>query len=76
MSMIGDKEEDIKMTDPYDVFGFGVLAYFSMLRWLMAAMAMMTVVTLPIVFIYRDSPVMDNFNDLFYTTYLSIGNLG
>ena len=74
--MTGGKPEDVKITDPYEVFGFGVLAYFSLLRWLMASMAMMTVVTLPLVLIYRGSPVMDNFNDMFYTTYLSIGNLG
>ena len=40
------------ISDPYEVFGFGILAYFTTLRGLMIAMAFMTVAYLPVMRIY------------------------
>ena len=72
-----DGVQEVEATDPYEVFGFGVLAYFQMLRFLMVAMAMMTVVTFPLIYKYSQGQVMENiFDDFISSTRLSIGNLG
>lgn len=48
-----DGISEVQATDPYEVFGFGVLAYFQMLRFLMVGMAIMTIVTSPLLYKYN-----------------------
>ena len=72
-----DGAPEVEATDPYEVFGFGVLAYFSMLRFLMVSMAMMTIVMFPTIRTYSQGAVMENnYDDFLSSSKISIGNLG
>ena len=44
---------ETKVSDPYEVFGFGILGYFTTLRGMMIAMAFMTIVFFPVMVIYN-----------------------
>ena len=72
-----DGAPEVEATDPYEVFGFGVLAYFSMMRYLMVSMAMMTIVMFPMIYTYSQGTVMENnYDDFLSSSKVSIGNLG
>ena len=66
---------NIEMNDPYEVFGHGIVSYFSTLRSLMVVLAFMTVIFLPVMYINSKSSFLrGQLNG--YTSKVCIGNLG
>jgi hypothetical protein len=65
-----------KISDPYEVFGFGVLAYFQTLRGIMFAMAFMTICFLPVISIYGSDDFLNNYFKETSSARISLGNLG
>ena len=49
----------LNISDPYEVFGFGILAYFSTLRGIMIAMTFMTISFMPVLYIYNKEYFLD-----------------
>jgi hypothetical protein len=47
------------MNDPYEVFGHGIVSFFSTLRSLMVVMAFMTLIFLPVMFIYNETNFLE-----------------
>ena len=39
-----------ELVDPYEVFGFGIVAYFSTLRGLMISFAVITILFMPVMY--------------------------
>ena len=69
-------EEDTA-ADPFETFGYGVLSFFSTLRGLIIAMAVMTLLFGPVTWMYTHEHFLTDSDELgFGTTQFSLGNLG
>ena len=68
--------EEIKLTDPYEVFGHGMMTYFSTLTGLILAMTFMTFCFVPVLYIYSRDNYLSGELDTFNFSSLGIGNLG
>jgi len=49
---INPEINDMQPSDPYEVFGFGIVAYFSAVRHLIWAMTVLTILFIPVIYIY------------------------
>jgi len=63
--------------DPFETFGYGVLSFFSTLRGLIIAMAVMTLLFAPVTWMYVHEHFLTDMDRLdFGTTQFSMGNIG
>jgi hypothetical protein len=62
--------------DPFDIFGFGIQAYFQTLRILIIAFSMCTIAAIPMMVMYSEGKGMSNMIGTSFMTDLSLGNLG
>ena len=62
--------------DPYEVFGFGIIAYFSMMRYLMVAFALLTLAFMPTLYIYSQGKAFKGYVGTNSLNSYSLGNLG
>lgn len=69
-------ELDDKVPDPYEVFGFGILAYFSTMRYLIFAFAVATALFLPICVIYSKGKAFAHMSGYNFMMEFSLGNIG
>ena len=68
-----------KYYDPYEIFGYGILAYFTLMRWLMVIFAIATIFYIPVMIIYSQGETLNPENimsGMFSSQYLTLGNLG
>jgi len=61
--------------DPFKNYGFGIVAYFELLRTLICAYLLMTVFAVVIMVIFTNGDALENNGDSFLTQF-SLGNLG
>lgn len=64
------------ITDPFEEYGYGVLAYFDMLRYLIVVFMIICVLFIPIFVMYADNNVLQNFSSSSFYNVLSLGNIG
>ena len=62
--------------DPYDVFGFGILAYFSTLRALIVAFAFCTAAFIPVMARYGEGGGLTGMIGVSFMNAYTLGNLG
>lgn len=62
--------------DPYDVFGFGIIAYFSTLRILIIAFTICSVAFIPIISKYGNGNSLNRMTGTNFLNRYSLGNLG
>ena len=69
------KKDDL-VEDPYEIFGFGIVAYFSMMRYLMFTFAVICVLFVPVIITYSKGDAFDNYSNAWVFSSMSMGNLG
>ena len=69
------KTEDA-VSDPYDIFGFGVISYFSMMRIVILGMTILTICFLPTLYIYGQGKAMLGYTGSNIYNLYSLGNIG
>jgi hypothetical protein len=66
---------EAKKTDPFEVFGHGVIAYFDLMRMILLILSILSILSLPLIYYYGTGTAFKN-----STTYLwsqwSMGNIG
>ena len=68
--------KSLNIADPFEVFGFGILAYFTTLRGIMVAMAFMTISFMPVIYLYNRENFLDSHFTSLNLARISLGNLG
>ena len=68
--------KSLNIADPFEVFGFGILAYFTTLRGIMVAMAFMTISFMPVIYLYHRENFLDSHFTSLNLARISLGNLG
>lgn len=58
---IGLKKQEGDITDPFEAYGYGILAYFDMLRFLIGVFSVICILYLPIMYMYQNNNVMNTF---------------
>ena len=69
------KKAEKQQKDPYLILGYGMIAYFDMLRVLIYVFGLITLLSLPSLFIYNSYDAMRNANNKIFSAY-SLGNMG
>ena len=67
----GEQDSD----DPYLSLGFGICAYFNMLRTFMFAFFLLTIFALPIIFVYQSQGGLEGARN-YDRSQFSLGNMG
>jgi len=72
-------KEPYSVSDPFEQFGFGIMAYFATMYRLMIILAVISVLVLPIMFVYRDGQAFLNYGiniNFVYLERIMLGNIG
>ena len=63
--------------DPYEVFGFGIQAYFNMLEILIKLFFLITILMMPVMYIYYEGGAYENMDFLNrFMAPITMGNIG
>jgi len=65
-----------KISDPFDDYGFGIVAYFKFLRHIMFAFLIITGLFVPVIGLYGQSSFYENLIGSHLVNSVSLGNLG
>ena len=65
-----------EVNDPYSVFGFGIVAYFSTMRILILAFTICSLVWMPTIYKYQQGNGLSNMTGSNFLNMFSLGNLG
>ena len=69
------KNSKIKSHDPFSVYGFGITAYFELMRRLITTYLLMSILAFGIMYIYSQGNAIELDEDAMTAAY-SLGNLG
>ena len=69
-------EENSKIGDPFDLFGYGVVAYFKTVKRLMFVYAIISILLLPVFYIYHKGGFLEHSVDSLHAMQkLTFGNM-
>lgn len=71
-----DAQDIDEVKDPFEIYGYGILSYFTLLRSLMGIFGVMTLLNIPLIIYYSQGNYMKQTTGTWGLYTFSLGNIG